>query len=323
MHFPWLVLAFTFSFQVAMETLDDAPPSEEVGPATAGSPKSIISNGDLQKDIGDTSAINDDSKEENHNANDGVKAAEGPTKTNAEGVGVEELAKLESKPEKSNKRKGRKTSSSRSTSEPSEPPLSDNKEAVKDPEHEEKESKDADTAHTKDTVVDTVEPAENEKEHAEVSSPRASENEPADIPSPSPSGSLDENHSKKSEQVEKKEDVVQETEPAGDTDSKEESDTKKTAEGTSVSESKSQKRTGKKVSSAAEKDDSIPLADDTSKIEHVDTPTVDAKSAKQSGKKVEAGSSQREDKKKKGQVKGTPAKDLAKTPSRDEAKVLA
>lgn len=307
--------------EVAMETLDDAPPSEEVGPATAGSPKSVMSNGNLQKDIEETSAIHDDSKDENHDANDGVEAAEEPTTTNAESVDAEELAKSDSKPEKSNKRKARKISSSRSTPEPSEPPLMDNKEVLKDPEHEEKDSKDADSAQIKGTVDATVEPAENETgPGAEVSSPRKSENEPADVPSPSPSGSLDENHLKKSEQPEKKEDLVQETELAGDADSKKESDTKKTTQDTSVSESKSQKRMGKKASSAAEKDDSVPLAVDTSKKKHEDTPKVDTKSVKQSGKKVEAGSSQREDKKKKGQAKGTPAKDLAKTPSRDEAK---
>ncbi|KAH9612756.1 hypothetical protein KSS87_004382 [Heliosperma pusillum] len=46
-----------FDCLVAMETLEDAPPSEEVGPRAVGSPITVMSNGNLDKDNDNTSEV--------------------------------------------------------------------------------------------------------------------------------------------------------------------------------------------------------------------------------------------------------------------------
>ena len=89
------------------------------------------------------------------------------------------------------------------------------------------------------------------------------------------------------------------------------------------SDSKAHKRTGKKASSGPDKEENICNSVVTSKKEDGNKRKLDAKSASQSGKKVEVMSEQSEDVGGwggRGQGKGTSSKDLAKTPSKDEAK---
>ncbi|XP_021739543.1 eukaryotic translation initiation factor 5B-like [Chenopodium quinoa] len=298
--------------EVALETLDDAPPSEEIGPGTVGSPKAVVSNGTIPKEVEDTSAGNDDSKEVNNVAHD-VDAEQ--SKGKVDNSNAEEPTKSRTKPVKVNKRKGKKGNSLKSSSEPA---VMDEKEGVETPVPQEKDEMDEDNAQSSAIGADSAKPAENEKEpDAPVPSPKASD-EPVDAPSSSPTESVADENPKKDEPGKKKDEMVQ-SEPAGDVEMKEEeSDVKKSSEGLSASESKLPKQTGKKVPSVTDKEDSVLSSDDPKEDEK--TSDVEAKPAKQLGKKDEVVGNLRDNKKKRSQGKATPAKELTKTPSKDEKK---
>ncbi|KAL2939980.1 Sister chromatid cohesion protein PDS5-like protein B-B [Bienertia sinuspersici] len=303
--------------EATVEPLGDAPPSDEVVPAVAGSPKSMVSNGMVQKESEDTSVGDDNPKEANHEAHEEAK----PSKTKAVNSDAEKLIKLRIKPDRTKKRKGKKTKTVKSTSEPSKPTLKDEKEEVKVPETDEKDGKDVSNAQSEVPVIDSAETAEKEKEpEAPVPSPKLTD-EPVDLPSPSPSGGslADDTLLKNADQGKVKDELV-ESVPA-DVDLEKESDTKNSCD-ESIPESILHKSTGK-VPPEADKEDTVPSSVDVSMKEDEKTSEFDDKSTKQSGKKVEAVGSQREDKKKRGQGKGTPVKDLAKTPAKDEGKKSA
>jgi len=207
----------------------------------------------------------------------------------------------------------------------------DKKETDKVPDEQEKGAVDADSTCSKDAVVDDAGPAANKREpDALASSPKnlenekENDNEPADVSSPSPSGSLaGESHLTKVGQPKKKDKLVQESVPASDTDSKMKSDPKKTPERNDVSESEAHKRPGVKASSELDKEEHTHSPVAASKKDDGNESNLDAKSAKQSGKKVAVISGQSGDKKRRGQGKGTSSKDLAKTQSKDDAKVCS
>lgn len=317
--------------EVAMESLDDAPPSEEVGATAPGSPKSVVSNGTVQKEIEDTSAGPDDTKQADNDNHDEVKTSAEPSKANVDSHDDGEHAKPQAKPEKSNssKRKGRRTSALKSSSKPSESTLAgDKKETDKVPVEQEKGSVDAGSTHSKDAVVDDAGPAADKREPDVPASPpktleneKQNENETADVSSPSPIGSLaDESRSTKVGQGKNKDKLVQENVPASDTVSKKESDPQKTSERTDGSESETHKRTGMIASTEPDKEKHIRSPVFASKKDDGNKSNLDAKSAKQFGKKIEVISGQSRDKKRREQGKGTSSKDLAKTPSKDNAK---
>ena len=322
------------SLQVAMESLDDAPPSEEVGATAAGSPKSVVSNGNVQKEIEDSSTGVDDTKQADNDNRDEVKASPARSKAGVDSHDDGEHAKPQPKVEKSNssKRKGRRTSALKSSLKPSQSMHADDKkETDKVPDEQEKGAVDADSTRSKDAVVDDAGPAANKREpDALASSPKnlenekENDNEPADVSSPSPSGSLaGESHLTKVGQPKKKDKLVQESVPASDTDSKMKSDPKKTPERNDVSESEAHKRPGVKASSELDKEEHTHSPVAASKKDDGNESNLDAKSAKQSGKKVAVISGQSGDKKRRGQGKGTSSKDLAKTQSKDDAKVCS
>ncbi|XP_074287057.1 uncharacterized protein LOC141612224 isoform X2 [Silene latifolia] len=147
--------------EVAIGTMEDAPPSEEVGPSTVGSPTPtpVMSNGILKKSSEDTPATTDNSKEADNSTQD--DKAE-PSKAKVESVADEEAPK--SKPQNSNMQKGGISNSTKS-SESLEPILSDRKSEVIDThEHEKNEAKDVDDIAREDTAIDTI-VAANTHEH--------------------------------------------------------------------------------------------------------------------------------------------------------------
>ncbi|CAO2825886.1 unnamed protein product [Amaranthus hypochondriacus] len=308
---------------VGLETMNDAPPSEDVGVTTVGSPKSAVSNGTFQKEVEeDASAGNNKSKEDNHEMQVEEPA---PAKTKAENSVAEKVTKSRTKVDKVNKRKGKKSNSSKSSSEP---PIVDEKKGVEMPEIQEEAEKDVENEQKEGNVTDTAEPVgiKNELE-APVSSPKTSEapvsspktsDEPVNVPPPSPSRSRTDEICSEKVPPEKKKDELVDNVPKDDEALKRQDDLKKSSEGVGVSEAKS-KRTEKKVPSAADNEDSIPSSVDISKKEDEKTSDLDAKAAKQLGKKAEAGT-HREDKMKRGHDKVTLAKDLTNTPSKDEEK---
>ncbi|KAH9616279.1 hypothetical protein KSS87_014640 [Heliosperma pusillum] len=298
--------------EVAMETMEDAPPSEEVGQSTVGSPKTVISNVVLKKGSEDFPATNSNSKEADNNTRD--EKAE-PSKPKVESVANEETPK--SKPPKSNRRKGRKSNSTKS-SESLEPILSDTRNEVTDtPEHNESDTKDVDDIAREDPAVDTRVAAHNEKLLEEpILSPIASDNAHVDRSPPSTTGSLvDETPPEQLGLEKKKEHPIRENESVSDLDCKKES----------YGQQDSEKATGctlnkRKPSSASDQEEKLAdSANDTMK-KGDNMIELNGNSAKEVVQEAEIGGSQRLTKKKRGQRKPTPAKEYSKTPAKDDKK---
>ncbi|KAL9226801.1 hypothetical protein vseg_002572 [Gypsophila vaccaria] len=319
--------------EVAMESLEDAPPSEEAAPITLGSSKTVVGNGILQKGEEDSSAVNDNSLETDHDTQD--EKGE-PSKTSVGDLTAEEPPKSKTKPKKSNKRKGKKQKSSKKNSEPLEPVTSNQETAPVDtPDHQD-DSMDVDNLQSEDPAVDTTDAANNEKSSdAPISSPKMSNNECADVSPPSPSGSRgDETNSKKAPsspsgslgdetplkeagQGKQKGDPVQEGETAHEVDAAKESDIKKDSEEAASSKSKPDKHDSKNSPSASDHEESVPDSVDDSKKEDDNIQELNDHSAKDLAKET---GSQLADKKKRVQAKATPAKGHKKTPAKDEKK---
>ncbi|XP_074287061.1 sister chromatid cohesion protein PDS5 homolog C-like isoform X2 [Silene latifolia] len=297
--------------EVALESMEDAPPSEEVGPSTVGSPKTVMSNGSLKQGSEDTPATNGNSMEVD---NDTLDDKAEPSKTEVESVADEEISK--SKPQKSNRRKGRKSNSTKS-SKSFAPILSDRKSEVIDtPEHEENDAKDVDDINQEDPATDTTVAAHNEKSLEEpILSPVASDNAHVDPSLPSTTGSLaDETLSDKTGLEKKKEHPILENESANDVDGKKESDTQQDSEGAAGLDSTLNKH------AASDQEERVADSANDTKNEGDNINELDGNSAKEVVQEAEAGSSQRVNKKKRGQTKATPAKGHSKTPAKDDKK---
>ncbi|XP_057525126.1 sister chromatid cohesion protein PDS5 homolog C-like isoform X2 [Amaranthus tricolor] len=304
---------------VGLHVMDDKPRSVDVVATTVGSSKSVVSNDKLQKVTKeDTSAGNDDSKEESHEALL-EKSEPEPSKANVQNSEAEKLIKSRMKPDKAGRRKGKKKKSSKSSSEPSETSIVNAKEGVEMPEIQEKDVKNVDNEQSEVPVTDAAEPVENKKDLEDpVPSPKKYD-EPVNVPSLFPGGEPNDETCLKKAEPEKK-DKSGEDVPVGNAYLKKEPHSKKSSEGASVSESKS-KRTGKKVPSAADKEDGILNVAHVSKKEDQKISELNAKSAKKLGKKTEVGN-QHEEQKNQGQVKVTHAKNLTNSSSKDEGKLL-
>ncbi|KAK9683694.1 hypothetical protein RND81_10G158600 [Saponaria officinalis] len=325
--------------EVAMESLEDAPPSEEAGPVAVGSSKTVVGNGILQKGDEDSSAVNDNSLETDHDTQD--EKGE-PSKTSVDSLTAAEPPKSKKKTKKSNKRKGKKQKSSKSSSEPLQPVASNQETAAVDTHDHQDDSMDVDNLQSEEPAVDATDAANNEKSSdAPITSPKASHSECADVSPPSPSGSLaDETRSKKAVQEKKKEAPVQEVETAHEVDEVEtaheeaevetahkddagqESDIKKDSEETTGSKSKLDKHTSKNSSSASDHEENVPDSVDDSKKEDDNIHGLDDNSVKDLAKETEVGRLP-VTKKKRTPAKATPAKGNKKTPAKDERKAVA
>ncbi|CAO2816874.1 unnamed protein product [Amaranthus hypochondriacus] len=296
-----------------LHVMDDKPRSVDVA-TTVGSSKSVVSNDKLQKDAKeDSSAGNDDSKEESHEALL-EKSEPEPSKANVQNSDAEKLIKSRTKPDKAGRRKGKKKKSSKSSSEPS---IVNAKEGVEMPEIQEKDVKNVDSEQSEVPVTDAAEPVEKKKDLEDpVSSPKKYD-EPVNVPSLSPGGGPNDETCLKTAEPEKKDKSVEDV-PVGNAYLKKEPHSKKSSEGASVSESKS-KRPGKKVPSAADKEDGVLNVADVSKKEDQKISELNAKSAKKLGKKTEVGN-QHEEQKNQGQKSVGSTKSAAKS-AKDEGDV--
>lgn len=142
-----------------------------------------------------------------------------------------------------------------------------------------------------------------------------------DVAPLSPSGSVpNESRSQRHGRSKKKDLVLTEGTPSADDFSK------KASEGTSDSEAKPPKRSGKKVPAGSANEDKIPVAD-ISKKESGASSDSEVKLLKQSAKKVDAsnnngeGSSWKQSREKKRREKATPGKDATRSLTKDD-KVL-
>ncbi|KAH9616280.1 hypothetical protein KSS87_014641 [Heliosperma pusillum] len=295
--------------EVAMESMEDAPPSEEVGPSTVGSPKTVMSNGALKKSSEDTPASNENSREVDNNTLD--EKAE-PSKTEVESVANEETPKP--KPQKSKRKKGRKSKSTKS-SKSFAPILSDRKiEVIDTPKHEENDAKDVDDIKHEDPASDTVVAGQSEKSLEEpILSPIASDNAHVDLSLPSTTGSHVDETLCNTTGLEKKKEHPIENESASDVDCKKESDTQQDSEGATGLDSTLNKH--------AASDQEERVADSGTDIKDGDNIfEKDGSSAKEKVEEAEVGVTQRVNKKKRGQTKATPAKGHSKTPAKDDKK---
>ncbi|KAA8525616.1 hypothetical protein F0562_007502 [Nyssa sinensis] len=313
--------------QVAKKGVTEEASPGEVNPTIDRSPKLVMSNGVAETGNEGTSLDPESLKkpEHGHHANQSVNNSE-TSKVEPDDSDTGKLVISESKPERTSKRRGRKLNSSINSTEPSESSRVDSeKETERLTDRRKSRSKDVSSSPGKDTSVEASVPLENEKETGvQLSSPKVSESEAVNVASPSPSERLpDEIRSKKVGRPKRKENLIQEALPSADV-------SKRASEGTSDSELKPQKRSGKKTPARISNEDKTPAAVDKSKNEGGTTSDSEAKPPKHSGKKTDAsnniddGSSlkKKEDGKRRGKGKATSEKDGTKSTAKDDDKEI-
>ncbi|WJX16216.1 hypothetical protein P8452_06279 [Trifolium repens] len=289
------------SAQVDSEITKEASPPQQDNAAGDRSPKSVMSNGIAQ--AGEDDAIVDSTSLKKQDGTDSPVLSKGNEEPND--LDTEKVDSKEQKLERSTKRKGKKASSSKSKKPSKKSNVVSEKEAEKTVDSK-SPNKEVPSSLNEDDVVEATGTSEDKEIKPKISSPKADDVESDAVISPSPSESNhDENRSKKRARTKKKDSSVKEVAA--------EDISKKVSERTSDSEVKPARSSVKKGLSRSS-DVKITTAVDSVK--------------KGSGKteertKGDGGSSSRkpEDKKRKGQVKGSSEKGLAKSSSNDEDKV--
>ncbi|KAL8153087.1 hypothetical protein V2J09_010847 [Rumex salicifolius] len=278
------------------ETVVETTPQDEVSPAPEKL-ESTMSNGNLPKVVEEAEAVKELLSEKKCDDNIENKATE-ISKTDK--VGANLIVKPQPKG-KSSKKRGRKGSLSKSTSKRSAeatPSLDNGAEEVT--ELQESKSKDSGNLHCEDAPADNKSPSNNEK-GVDLQQPlsKASKNEALeDVPSPSASGGLPEgSHTKKATTETKGKAVVEEvrTSPEGDSNKNPEVE-------------------------ASDKEDISLRPVDESRKDDQNSIDSDTKTKCVSGKKVESGSDQQTEKKRKGQGKPASIKEHVKPLPKKESK---
>ncbi|KAL1315287.1 hypothetical protein HN51_042061 [Arachis hypogaea] len=312
------------SAQVAGEDAKEAEPPQQDSSITGRSPKSVMSNGIAQ--AGEEDALVDSKSaktEDDTNCSNQTKGIDMPGKEEPNDLDAGKPDKSEKKLVQATKRRGRKTNPSVRSAEPSEGShLAVEKEAGKQTDSK-SDRKEVPSSPQQDGCVEAAEPSENDKEtDTKVPSPKTTEGEP-DIASPLPSENKDENDSKKHVRSKKKDSSAKEVtikEVATD------DGLKKVDEGTSDSEAKPSRRSGKKIIDRSSDGKKTTVADSDKKGSGIS----DADAKKQSAKKLEeskkgsVGSSSRQSevKKKRAPGKVNSDKGIAKSATKDEEKEL-
>ncbi|XWS17865.1 hypothetical protein CRYUN_Cryun33cG0105100 [Craigia yunnanensis] len=295
----------------------EAVSTEQVDLANEKSPKSVVTNGNVQTAEDESLADSNSLKKQEDDRLADILIVSEPDRLEAE-----KMVNSDSKSEQSTQGNVRK-SDSKST-EPSDSSHVDEKEAETLTNHK-NDCKDDARSPREDPTVDEAVSSENKREiDVQPSSPKATENESTDVASSTPSGTIpDESHSKRTAQTKRKESLSNETTPSIDDVSK------KASEGTSDSEAKTKRRSGKKVARVVSNKDNVPADVDETKKESGTASDSEAKSLKQS-KKVDSsnnnvdGSSSRqlEDKKRRARGKVVPEKDGTKTSTKNDDKEM-
>ncbi|TYH69570.1 hypothetical protein ES332_D05G065500v1 [Gossypium tomentosum] len=182
--------------------------------------------------------------------------------------------------------------------------------------------KDGDGSPCRDVSVDGDVSSENRREtDFQHSSPKAIEDKSTDVASPTPSGTvIVDGHSKRVSRPKKKDSVSKETTCSVDDVSK------KSHEGTSDSEAKSNRQSGKKGSTVVSNEDNAPVSVDETKKESDIASDLEAKSLKKSSKKVDSSgnnldkssSKKLEDKNRLARGKVAPVKDGTKNSTKND-----
>eukprot|EP00258_Populus_trichocarpa_P042806 XP_024458825.1 WASH complex subunit 2 isoform X4 [Populus trichocarpa] len=264
------------------ETTEVATP-EQAEPANDKCPKSAVSNGVAQMEEDDSLADSDSmKKQEDDNKTDQLKSIDLPSTaepdfSNAERVVVNTESEAEQTSKKSEK-------SPTKLAEPSESSRVDSEKKAEELPGNKIHSEDVPGSPHKDQPVEEAISSENVKETgSQPPSPKALEGDSVPVASPSVSENLpDESFSKKGGRAKKKESLNKHSAPSSD------DVPNKLSDGTSGSEAKLHKCSGKEAPAGTSSEDKTPMRTDASKKESDTTGEPEAKPLKQSSKKVDA-----------------------------------
>ncbi|XVE53543.1 hypothetical protein DITRI_Ditri03aG0011300 [Diplodiscus trichospermus] len=295
----------------------EAVSTEQVDLANEKSPKSVVCNGTVQAAEDDSLAdLNSLKKQEDGHLADNAENVDTLTVAEPDRSEAEKVINSDSKSEHSAPEKGRK--SDLKSTEPSDSSCADEKKAETLMDHKNDSKDDAHSPRKDLAVDDTV--SENKREiEVQPSSPKATEDELANVASPTQSETVrDESHSERAERPKTKESLSKEI--SVDDVSKEAS------EGSSDSEAKTNRQSGKKVATAVSNEDNVTAdVDETKKVSGTASDS-EAKSLKPLPKKVDSssnnidGSSSRQPEDKKRRVRGKVVlkKDETKTSTKND-----
>ncbi|XP_052309801.1 sister chromatid cohesion protein PDS5 homolog C isoform X5 [Populus trichocarpa] len=262
------------------ETTEVATP-EQAEPANDKCPKSAVSNGVAQMEEDDSLADSDSmKKQEDDNKTDQLKSIDLPSTaepdfSNAERVVVNTESEAEQTSKKSEK-------SPTKLAEPSESSRVDSEKKAEELPGNKIHSEDVPGSPHKDQPVEEAISSENVKETgSQPPSPKALEGDSVPVASPSVSENLpDESFSKKGGRAKKKESLNKHSAPSSD------DVPNKLSDGTSGSEAKLHKCSGKEAPAGTSSEDKTPMRTDASKKESDTTGEPEAKPLKQSSKKA-------------------------------------
>ncbi|KAJ6915276.1 hypothetical protein NC651_017312 [Populus alba x Populus x berolinensis] len=263
------------------ETTEVATP-EQAEPANDKCPNSAVSNGVTQMEEDDSLADSDSMKKpEDDNKTDQLKSIDLPSNaepdfSNAERVVLNTESEAEQTSKKSEK-------SPTKLAEPSESSRVDSEKKAEELPGNKIHSEDVPGSPHKDQPVEEAISSENVKETgSQPPSPKALEGDSVPVASPSVSENLpDESFSKKGGRAKKKESLNKHSAPSSD------DVPNKLSDGTSDSEAKLHKCSGKEAPAGTSIEDKTPMTTDASKKESDTTGEPEAKPLKQSSKKVD------------------------------------
>ncbi|TXG62253.1 hypothetical protein EZV62_013616 [Acer yangbiense] len=306
--------------QVDQQDATEAASTEPVDPANDKSPKSVVSNGITLTEENDSLADTDTlKKQESDNLADPSKSADTPSNAERDGLDTEKVVNVEQKSEQTTKKRGKKTTSSMKSGEPSDGCHIEGEKEAETPLDHKTSSKDVPSSPREDASVEGAVSSDNGKETGtQIASPKVTEGESTDV-SPSPAGSLpSEGRAQMVGRQKKKESLVKEVSPSAD------DVTRRVSEGTSDSEAKPHKKSGKKVLVGTTASEDKTHSTNASKKESGSTSDSEAKLLKRSAKKVDTsnnngdGSSLKLPDEKKRREKASSGKDNAKSSTKDE-----
>ncbi|KAJ6995223.1 WASH complex subunit 2-like isoform X2 [Populus alba x Populus x berolinensis] len=262
------------------ETTEVATP-EQAEPANDKCPKSAVSNGVTQMEEDDSADLDSMKKQEDDNKTDQLKSIDLPSNaepdfSNAERVVLNTESEAEQTRKKSEK-------SPTKLAEPSESSCVDSEKKAEELPGNKIHSEDVPGSPHKDQPVEEAISSENVKETgSQPPSPKALEGDSVPVASPSVSENLpDESFSRKGGRAKKKESLNKHSAPSSD------DVPNKLSDGTSDSEAKLHKCSGKEAPAGTSSEDKTPMTTDASKKESDTTGEPEAKPLKQSSKKVD------------------------------------
>ncbi|XVF89391.1 hypothetical protein PTKIN_Ptkin19aG0126500 [Pterospermum kingtungense] len=280
----------------------------------ANETKSVVSNGIVQSAEDSSSAEPNSKKQDSEHIADKSENADTLTVAEPDRLEVEKVVNPDSKSEQSTQEEGRK--SDLKSAEPSDSSHVSEKEAETLVDHKIDSKDDTRSTHEDPSVVEAISSENKREADVQPSSPKATEDESTGVTSPTP----DESHSKKAARPKRKDNLSKETVPSVDDVSK------KASEGTSDSEAKTNRRSGKKVAAVVSNEDNVSAdVDEANKESHTASDSEEkplkqmSKKVDSSGKNVDGSSSkQLEDKKRRARGKVIPEKDRTKISTKND-----